>query len=92
MAITAYLLYKDVAGALDWLEKAFGLREIERMDGPDGKVGHAAMKLGKDHIMMGCPGPKYKNPKRLGSVTQMLYIDVDDVEKHWYCNPLHIQA
>lgn len=83
MAITAYLLYKDVAGALNWLGNAFGFQETERMNGPDGKVGHAAMKLGKDYIMMGCPGPKYKNPKRLGSVTQMLYIDVGDVEKHF---------
>ena len=83
MAITAYLLYKDVEGALTWLEKAFGLREVERMDGPDGKVGHGAMKLGKDLVMMGCPGPKYKNPKQLGQATQSLYVNVDDVEKHF---------
>jgi len=83
MAITPYLYYEDVAGALDWLGKAFGFREEERMDGPDGKVGHGAMKLGKDLIMMGWPGAKYKNPKRLGRVTQCLYVNVDDVEKHF---------
>ena len=29
--ITPYLYYKDVAGALDWLARAFGLRERMRM-------------------------------------------------------------
>jgi len=53
------------------------------MSGPDGKLNHAAMKHGDDLIMMGYPGPKYKNPKRLGHVTQNLYINVDDVDKHF---------
>lgn len=82
--ITAYLLYEDVAGALDWLARAFGFREYgTRMLGPDGKVNHAAMEVGDSLIMMGCPGPDYKNPKRLGHVTQNLYVRVDDVDKHF---------
>lgn len=46
-------------------------------------INHAAMKLGNDLIMMGSPGPKYKNPKRLGKTTQSLYVNVDDVERHF---------
>ena len=53
------------------------------MSGPDGKILHAAMKLGDDVVMIGCPGPKYKNPKRLGHSTQSLYVNVDDVDKHF---------
>jgi uncharacterized glyoxalase superfamily protein PhnB len=34
-------------------------------------------------MMMGYPGPKYKNPKRLGEATQSLYINVDDVDAHF---------
>jgi len=84
MAITPYLLYEDVGGALKFLSKAFGFRKHgPAMSGPDGKVLHAAMKLGDDVVMMGCPGPKYKNPKRLGHSTQSLYIDVNDVDKHF---------
>jgi len=41
------------------------------------------MQLGDDVIMMGYAGPKYKNPKRLGQATQSLYINVDDVDKHF---------
>lgn len=85
MSITPYLLYEDVAGALKFLTKAFGFRKYgPPMSGPDGKLHHAAMKLGDDElVMMGYPGPKYKNPKRLGQVTQNLYVNVDDVDKHF---------
>jgi uncharacterized glyoxalase superfamily protein PhnB len=84
MAITPYLYYEDVAGALKWLGQAFGLKKYGRaMKGPEGKINHAAMKFGDGLIMMGYPGPKYKNPKRLGQTTQCLYINVDDVDKHF---------
>ena len=84
MAITPYLLYEDVGAALKFLAKAFGFRKYGRtILGPDGKVNHAAMKLGDDFIMMGCPGSKYKNPKRLGQATQSLYVNVPDVDKHF---------
>lgn len=83
MAITPYLLYEDVDGALKFLSRAFGFRKFGKpMKRPDGKVNHAAMKLGDDLIMMGWPGPAYKNPKRLGESTQSLYINVADVDKH----------
>jgi uncharacterized glyoxalase superfamily protein PhnB len=41
------------------------------------------MMLGKDMVMMGNPGPRYKNPKKLKQATQMLYINVDNVDKHF---------
>lgn len=83
MAITPYLLYEDVDGALKFLSRAFGFRKFGKpMKRPDGKVNHAAMKLGDDLIMMGWPGPAYQNPKRLGESTQSLYINVADVDKH----------
>lgn len=84
MAITPYLLYEDVGAALKWLSKAFGFRRFGApMTNPAGTINHAAMKFGDDLIMMGYPGPKYKNPKRLGHSTQSLYVNVDDVDKHF---------
>ena len=81
--ITAYLLYEDVDSALGWLAKTFGFRERMRLAGPDGKTNHAEMELADGVIMMGCPGPEYQNPKRIGHVTQQLYVYVDDVDKHF---------
>ena len=34
-------------------------------------------------IMMGSPPTGYRNPKRLGQATQSLYINVQDVDKHF---------
>jgi PhnB protein len=79
--ITPYLLYENVGKALEWLASAFGFVEFgDRYAGPDGKLTHAQMRLGDGVVMMGCPGPTYRNPKRLGQATQHLYIYVEDVD------------
>ena len=33
--------------------------------------------------MMGCPGSDYRNPKQLGQSTQSLYVNVENVDKHF---------
>jgi uncharacterized glyoxalase superfamily protein PhnB len=78
------LLYRDAGAALDWLETAFGLRKSGKaFRGEDGRVNHATMKLGDALLMLGSPGPDFKNPSALGHVTQNLYVDVDAVDKHY---------
>jgi uncharacterized glyoxalase superfamily protein PhnB len=83
--ITPYLLYRDAGSALDFLKKAFGFSEYgSRFKGEDGTVSHAAMQHTDGSIfMMGSPGPKFKNPRKLGGVTQIMYITVDAVDKHF---------
>jgi PhnB protein len=81
--ITPYLYYEDCAAALDCLSKAFGFTEEVRIPGPDGKVGHAEMRLADGVIMMGTPGPDYQNPSRHGKVSQLVYVYVDDVDEHY---------
>jgi uncharacterized glyoxalase superfamily protein PhnB len=79
--ITPYLLYEDLSGAMAWLAKAFGFQERMRLAGPDGLPRHAEMTLGDDEaLLLGHPGPRYRNPKHLGSVTQHLYVRVADVD------------
>ena len=81
--ISAYLLYEDVAGALDWLAGAFGFRERLRVPDEQGKIVHAEMELADGVFMMGNPGASFRNPKRLGHVTQHMYVYVDDVDRHY---------
>jgi len=84
MTITPYLYYADVRAALQWLTKAFGFtRYGTQMTGTDGTVNHAAMQFRDAVVMMGGPGAKYKNPRRLGQATQSLYVMVDNVDKHF---------
>lgn len=84
MSIIPYLYYEDLEAALKFLSKAFGLRKVGKaMSGPDGRLSHAAMRFGDDMVMMGCPGPQYRNPKKLGETTQCLYISVASADKHF---------
>ena len=80
--LTPYLFYEDVPAALAWLATAFGFEERMRMTEPDGTINHAEMELGDAVIMMGCPGPEYRNPKRLGPPTAGFYVHVGDVDSH----------
>ena len=54
-----------------------------RMPGPDGAIMHAELECADAVVMVGRPSSEYRNPKRLGQVTQSLYVFVDDVDKHF---------
>jgi uncharacterized glyoxalase superfamily protein PhnB len=81
--VAPYLLYEDVAAALEWLSRAFGFRERVRIPGPDGKPSHAEMEIADGVVMMGHPGPEYRNPKRLGQTTGFVHVYVADVDAHY---------
>jgi uncharacterized glyoxalase superfamily protein PhnB len=49
------LSYEDVAGAADWLVRAFGFSEAERIE-HDGEVVHVTLRLGSGAVMLGKPG------------------------------------
>jgi PhnB protein len=78
--VTPYVLYRDVAGALDWLSQAFGFRETLRFTEDDGRVSHAEMAVGAGAVMLGQPVGDFHNPAELGVATVALHIAVDDVD------------
>ena len=80
---TPYLLYEDVGAALEWLSRAFGFRERLRFQGEDGAVTHAEMELDGGEVMLGWPGPDYRNPRHLGQTTQLVHVYVEDVDAHF---------
>jgi len=80
--ITPYLWYEDVDAALEWLVRAFGFTERVRVPGPDGRAMHAEVGMGDAVVMMGTPGPDYQNPRHRGGATQLVYVYVDDVDRH----------
>jgi uncharacterized glyoxalase superfamily protein PhnB len=82
--ITPYLYCEDFAQALDFLERAFGLRERMRTTGPGGDILHAEVELEDGVVMLGRPGPAYRSPRRLGQATQSLYVYVDGVDAHFH--------
>ena len=81
--ISPYLLYEDVGAMLEWLSDAFGFEERLRYASADGTVSHAEMTLADGHVMLGHPGPEFRNPKRLGQPTVHVNVYVDDVDAHF---------
>src|SRR5260370_695126 len=57
-SITPYLIVKGAAQAIEYYKKVFGATEVFRMNGPDGKVGHAELKIGNSHIMLADENPQ----------------------------------
>jgi uncharacterized glyoxalase superfamily protein PhnB len=80
--ITPYLLYEDVAAAIDWLGRAFGFEERLRFADEEGTVTHAELALDDGALYVGHPGPDYRSPKRVGTSSHLVHVYVDDVEAH----------
>jgi uncharacterized glyoxalase superfamily protein PhnB len=80
--ITPYLLYKDVAAAIEWLSQAFGFEERLRYADGSGTVTHAELTLGDGEVFVGHPGPGFRNPKELGVFSDLTHVYVDDVDAH----------
>src|SRR6516162_3053134 len=80
---TPYLIIKGAAAALDFYKKAFGATELFRMDGPDGKIGHAEIRIGDSNIMLAdeVSGMGYLSPQTLGGSPISLMLYVPDVDK-----------
>lgn len=58
-----YLMYEDGAEAMEFLQRAFGFREVVRSLAPDdGRVWHAEMELDGARIYLGQPQRDYRNP------------------------------
>ena len=78
-SITPYLILTGAADAIEFYKKAFGATEILRMSQPDGRIGHAEIKIGDSHIMMADEFPEmsFRSPKALGGspVSLMLYVE-----------------
>jgi PhnB protein len=81
-SVTPYLSIKGAAAAIDYYKEVFGATELFRMGGPDGKVGHAEIKIGNSPIMLAdeCPDMEFVSPQTLGGTPVGLMIYVDDVD------------
>ncbi|PYS72938.1 MAG: glyoxalase [Acidobacteria bacterium] len=81
-SVTPYLIVRGAAEAIDFYRKAFGAVELFRFPSPDGKIGHAEIKIGDSPIMMAdeYPDMGYKGPQTIGGSPVSLMIYVEDVD------------
>lgn len=81
-AVVPMVMYEDVASAVGWLTKAFGLREALRHSNEQGQVTHAQLLIAGHEIMLGWPGAHYLSPARHGHHCQSVLVHVADVDAH----------
>ena len=82
-SVTPYLTVNDGPRAIDFYKRAFGAEEVFRMDGPEGKIGHAELKIGDSRIMLSDEMPQgcCRSPHALGGTAVNLFLYVKDVDK-----------
>jgi len=83
--ITPYLIIKGAAQAIEYYKKVFGATEAVRMNGPDGKVGHAELKIGNSRIMLADENPSmgqgHASASTIGTSPVSLYVYLPDVDR-----------
>jgi len=72
--VTPYLIVEGAQKLIDFLKQGFGAKESFSMPGPDGKIGHAEVKIGNSMVMLADANPRWKPTKT------MLYLYVEDVD------------
>ena len=77
-----YLVVDGAAKALEFYTQAFGAKELMRMPGPDGKIGHAEIMVGDSHIMLADEHPEqgHRGPKSYGGSPVGIMLYVEDVD------------
>ncbi|MCE9553014.1 MAG: VOC family protein [Planctomycetes bacterium] len=81
-AVAPYLAIAGGVEALEFYKKAFGVTEVHRLIMPDGRLGHAEIRLGGSPIMLADEFPEYggKAPTTLGGSPVCIHLYVDDVD------------
>jgi PhnB protein len=80
--VTPYLAIKDAVKALEFYKTAFGATETYRLLMPDGRLGHAEIRLGDSVIMLADEFPEYGGtaPHTLGGSPVNIHLYVKDVD------------
>ena len=81
-SITPYLIIKGAAQAIEYYKSVFGATEVFRMDQPDGKVGHAELKIGDSRLMLAdeFPDMEFKSPRAFGGSPLHIHLYTEGVD------------
>jgi PhnB protein len=84
-AVTPYLIVRGGVKALEFYKKAFNATEVVRMPSPDGKLGHAEIRIGNSMVMLADEHPEMgaKSPESFGGSPVGICLYVEDVDAIW---------
>src|SRR5665213_1834757 len=81
-SVTPYLIVKGANAAIEFYKKAFDAVELLRIGAPDGKVGHAEIRIGDSVVMLADEHPEMgaKSPQTFGGTPVSILLYVEDVD------------
>ncbi len=81
-SVTPYLIVRGGVRALEFYRKAFGAKELMRIDMGGGKLGHAELKIGDSVVMLADEFPEmgFRGPTSYGGTPVSLLVYVEGVD------------
>nr|WP_314545221.1 VOC family protein [uncultured Massilia sp.] len=81
-SLTPHLVCANAAAAIDFYRQAFGAEEIMRLPMPDGKLGHAMLRIGDSMLMLADEFPQWEShsPVTLRGSPVTIHLAVPDVD------------
>ena len=82
-SVTPHLVCAGAAKAIDFYKKAFGAEETARLPGPDGRLMHAAVKIGDSTVMLVDEMPEWGSlaPTSLKGTPVTIHLYVEDADR-----------
>ncbi|HET6266909.1 MAG TPA: VOC family protein, partial [Acidobacteriota bacterium] len=79
---TPRLICRNAAAAIEFYKDAFGATEVFRFVEPNGRVGHAELRIGDAAVYLTDEAPEYgtRSPLSLGGSPVEIHLDVEDVD------------
>jgi PhnB protein len=80
--VMPYLIVDGANDAIGFYGTVFGATERMRMDGPDGRVGHAELQIGDAVIMLADENPEMdiEGPRSVGGTPVTIHVYVEDAD------------
>jgi PhnB protein len=81
--VSPHLVVAGAAAAIKFYEKAFGAKQLVKLEGPDGNLMHACLSINGATVMLVGENPQWKalGPKALGGTPVTIHLHVSDVDK-----------
>lgn len=84
--ITAHMVVRDAAQAVEWYTDVLGAEELLRIPTPDGRLMSVELRFGDSTVMLADEFPEMGivSPQTLGGTYMALHLMVDDVDMVWH--------
>jgi len=81
-SLTPHLVCANAVAAIDFYRQAFGAEELLRLILPDGKLGHAMLRIGDSMLLLADEFPQWESlsPATLRGSPVTIHLAVEDVD------------